>query len=62
MIARITNYHSWMPNHPNMLFQHSEGTFILPKRSVWTKKLHTIKSKAKIGLEDQKTRETEEIL
>ena len=62
MIAKTTNLHSWMSNHPNMLSQHSEATFVLPKRPIWTEKLHTINSKAKIDLEDQKTRETEEIL
>ena len=37
-----------------MLFQHSEATFILPKRPIWTEKLQTIISKANIGLEGQK--------
>ena len=62
LIAITTNLHIWMSNHPNMLFQHSEATFILPKWPIWTDKLHTIIPKAKIDLEDQKTRETEEIL
>ena len=43
-----------MSNHPNMLFQHSEATFILPKRPIWTDKLQKIISKANIGLEGQK--------
>ena len=51
-----------MSNHPNMLFQHSEATFILSKWPIKMDKLHTIIPKAKIGLEDQITRETEEIL
>ena len=54
MIARTTNLHIWMSNHPNMLFQHSEATFILPKWPIWTEKLQTIISKANIGLEGQK--------
>ena len=54
LIAITTNLHSWMSNHPNMLFQHSEATFILPKRPIWTDKLQKIISKANIGLEGQK--------
>ena len=54
MIAIATNLHIWMSNHPNMLFQHLEATFILPKRPIWTEKLQTIISKANIGLEGQK--------
>ena len=58
LIAITTNLHIWMSNHPNMLSQHSEASFMLPKRPIWMKNLQTIISKAKIGLEDQKTRET----
>ena len=43
-----------MSNHPNMLFQHSEAIFILPKRPIWMEKLQTIISKVNIGLEGQK--------
>ena len=46
-----------MSNHPNMLFQHSEATFILPKRPIWMDKWHTIISKVNIGLEGKKNEE-----
>ena len=61
-VAIATNLHIWTSNYPNMLFQHSEATFLLPRWPIWKEKLHTIIPKAKIGLEDKKTRETEEIL
>ena len=54
MIARTTNLHIWMSNHPNMLSQHPDATFILPKRSIWMEMLQKIILKANIGLEGQK--------
>ena len=54
LIAITANLQSWMSNHPNMLLQHSEATFIPPKRPIWMEKLQTIVSKANIGLEGQK--------